>query len=87
MMSDNKHFILDKVQFYELLARLRMKNCQRMKATDQLDLLLQLNTVNYETYYKILEARGIPLFDEFGNKNKLDEGQKKIVKDTLEKYR
>jgi hypothetical protein len=45
-----------------------------------------LNSVNFDTYYKILGVRGVKLFDREGNKLKLSEDDRKIVKQTLEYY-
>lgn len=48
--------------------------------------LLSLNTVNHETYYKILKAKGCAIFDEHGNIQRIDGDQKKILSEALSEY-
>ena len=86
MMVENKQIIVDKVQYFDILARLRLLNGQAKKSVDNLESLLEINSVNFSTYYKILEAKGIKLFNEHGNKNVLTTEEKATVKQTLEYY-
>lgn len=50
------------------------------------DKLLERNPSNYETYFKILKAKGVQLFDSRGNVQKLSSSDQEIVKQTVEKY-
>jgi len=70
-MIENKQLIVDRVQYLDIMARLRLLNGQAKKSIENLELLLEINSVNFHTYYKILEAKGVKLFDEHGNKNVL----------------
>ena len=63
-----------------------MLNGQAKKSVDNLESLLEINSVNFSTYYKIFEAKGIKLFNEHGNKNVLTTEEKATVKQTLEYY-
>jgi hypothetical protein len=53
MMTENKQTIVDKVQYFDIMARLRMLNGQAKKSVDLLESLLEMNSVNFSTYYKI----------------------------------
>ena len=86
-LTENRTFILDKVQFFDNLGRIREKNGQIKKAIDNYESLLELNSANFSTYYKILEAKGVKVFDENGNKSILTAEQKTVIKDTLEFYK
>lgn len=68
------------------MARLRLLNGQAKKSIDLLESLLEINSVNFSTYYKIFEAKGIKLFDVHGNKNSLMSEEKAKVKENLEYY-
>jgi tetratricopeptide (TPR) repeat protein len=86
MMVENKQIIVDKVQYFDIMARLRLLNGQAKKSVDNLESLLEINSVNFSTYYKIFEAKGIKLFNEHGNKNTLSSEEKATVKETMEYY-
>lgn len=48
---------------------------------------MEQNSVNYETYTKILAVKGVKLYDEYGLKCKLNADQQKIVKETMDHYK
>jgi len=79
-MIENKKLIVDKVQYLDIMARLRLLNGQAKKSIENLESLLEINSVNFSTYYKILEAKGVKLFDKHGNKNVLSEEEKAKTK-------
>jgi len=79
-MIENKQLIVDKVLYLDIMARLRLLNGQAKKSIENLESLLEINSVNFSTYYKILEAKGVKLFDEHGNKNFLNTEEKTTTK-------
>lgn len=64
----NKHAkdIVDINQREDIFGRLYAKKGFAEKAIDHYENLLQQNSCNYETYYKILNVKGVVLFDQFG---------------------
>ena len=53
--------IVDLVARHDYGGRLYFKTGNKAKAIEYYEELLQLNTSNFETYYKIIEVRGILL--------------------------
>ena len=53
--------IVDLLSKHEYGGRLYFKTGNKTKALEYYEELLQLNTANLETYYKIIEVRGILL--------------------------
>jgi hypothetical protein len=48
--------------------------------------MLEINSCNYDTYYKILETLGFELFDQFGQVQKISKVAQKNLKTTLLEY-
>lgn len=65
-MNDHIKSFVDNNQREDLLGRLYSKKGFMEKAIEHYELLLQLNSCNYETYFKILGCKGVTLFDEKG---------------------
>lgn len=49
-------------------------------------MLLERNSCNYETYYKILDVRGVKLFNENGEKQILDSAQEEKMRQIMDVY-
>ena len=58
--------ILNKYAKFELEAQSYSGLGKIEEAIDAYERLLELNSVNYETYYKILKTHGLDLFDQHG---------------------
>ena len=48
--------------------------------------MLEINSCNYDTYYKILEVMGFELFDQYGQVQKISAVAQKNLKATLLEY-
>lgn len=75
-LNKNSKKIIDAYQREELFGSIYEKLGTTAKAVEHYEILLELNSVNYESYYKILRTRGCELFDSEGKARKLDDAQK-----------
>jgi predicted Zn-dependent protease len=61
ILNDKKGHIVDDVNKYESLARNYKKLGDKDHAIEALDTLLEINSSNYNYYYRVLEAHGIKI--------------------------
>jgi hypothetical protein len=54
---------LDRLWAEDFYGRLYQKTNDLQKAQDHYENLLQFNSANYETYYKLIGLKGVQLFD------------------------
>lgn len=86
-IKKNKKCFIDDLQREDLVARMNLKMGNKDLAIKHYENLLQLNSCNYETYYKILKAHGVDIFDKFGNQRKsVTADEQAIIKKTFDVY-
>ena len=61
LVQDNKAQILDRVERLDTLGRLYHKLGKQEESVDAYEELLQLNSANLGTYYKLLESKGVKI--------------------------
>lgn len=83
----NEKMFLDQLFREDFYGRLYQKINDLPKAEDHYETLLQLNSVNYETYYKLIEVKGVQLFDKFGRTQRLSIADENKVFEVLQYYR
>ena len=66
-MNENYNFCLNALEREDILARICAGKGFTEKAIDHYKNMLEINSANYDTYYKILKVMEFDLFDEFGN--------------------
>lgn len=71
LMNEQKASFLDVNQREDLFGRLYVAKGFGEKAIEHFEKLLEQNSCNHNTYYKILEAKHIKLYDEHGKPLKL----------------
>ena len=86
-LNENNALFVDHLQREELTARLFAKMGFENKAIDHYENLLEFNSCNYETYYAILQTKGLKLFDDFGKQCSLNDEDKQTIKDSMNKYK
>ena len=79
-------YITNKLQLIELRAQIFTALGNTDEAVKQLEMLLERNSCNYETYYKILDVRGVKLFNENGEKQILDSAQEEKMRQIMDVY-
>jgi len=85
-INQNYKFFLDKTQREDMLARICAKKGFTEKAIDHYKNMLEINSCNYDTYYKILKTMGFELFDQYGAVKKQSADEQKRIKQTLLEY-
>jgi len=60
-----------------LLGRLCSKLGRKDEAVEHYKNMLEMNSCNYDTYYKILAVMGFELFDRFGNVQSISQQEQK----------
>ena len=78
---------LDKLQLEDFYGRLYHKLNDLQKAQEHYENLLQFNSANYETYYKLISLKGVQLFDDFGKAVRLSSDDETKVFEVLQYYR
>jgi tetratricopeptide (TPR) repeat protein len=86
-ITKNEGVFLDRLFLEETYGRLYQKTKKLDKATHHYENLLQLNSVNYETYYKLLSVKGVEVHDQFGKNRQLTSEEEATVFETLDYYR
>ena len=66
--SKNKKKIVDKCEAYDLEGRLYKALANEEKSVQAYEALLDLNPANIDTYYKVLNAKGIALTKDANQK-------------------
>ena len=64
-LQKNEKYFVDQVQREDFYGRLYHKTKNSEKATFHYENLLELNSCNFETYYKIINVKGVVLFDQY----------------------
>lgn len=82
MQANIKAFV-DDLQRYDLLGRLYSKKGDQAKAVENYESLLMLNSCNFDTYYSLLEAKGVKLRDSNGDFLPLSDKDRETVTTTL----
>jgi tetratricopeptide (TPR) repeat protein len=82
--SKNKKKIVDKCEAYDLEGRLYTALDNEEKSVQAYEALLDLNPANIDTYYKVLNAKGIALTKDANQELSKDEQAK--IKETLAEY-
>ncbi len=85
-MNDNKTAFIDVNQREDMYGRLYVAKGFGEKAIEHYEKLLEQNSCNYDTYYKILAAKHIKLFDAKGKPIKLQGSDYETVKNTMAYY-
>jgi len=75
-LNKNAKKVLDQYQLEEMFGSIYEKLETPKKAVEHYEKLLELNAVNYESYYKILRTKGVELWDSEGKARNLDDAQK-----------
>lgn len=57
----NKNLVLDEVEYHEICGKMQMKTNQKDAAVKSFEALLDLNSSNFDTYYHLIEAKGVAL--------------------------
>jgi len=78
---------LDRLWLEDALGRLHQKTNDLQKAQDHFENLLQLNSVNFETYYKLIQLKGVQLFDSFERPRLLSSDEEEKVFEVLQYYK
>ena len=81
----NKTRIVDMVARHDYSGRLNFKAGNNSKALESYESLLELNTANLETYYKIFEVKGIKLKEGEALSSADQKNFKKFVHEYIEK--
>lgn len=69
-----------------MLARLCHKRGFNEKAIDHYKNMLEINSCNYDTYYKILKTMGFELFDQYGNVQRISKDDQARLLQTMLEY-
>ena len=85
-MNEHINSFVDQNQREDLLGRLYYKKGFNERAIEHYEAMLELNQSNYDIYYKILSCKGVKLFDERGDFNKLSSDEKQILFSTISYY-
>ena len=78
--------ILNKYAKFELEAQSYSGLGKTEEAIDAYERLLELNSVNYETYYKILKTHGLDLFDQHGKPKAISKADQDKLREIMKKY-
>jgi peptide alpha-N-acetyltransferase len=78
--------ILNKYAKFELEAQSYSGLGKTEEAIDAYERLLELNSVNFETYYKILRTHGLDLFDQHGKPKAISQADQDKLREIMKKY-
>lgn len=70
----------------DILARICAGKGFTEKAIDHYKNMLEINSANYDTYYKILKVMEFDLFDEFGNVKSISAQEQQRLMTTIIAY-
>ena len=85
-MNANYNFCINTLDREEMLARICAGKGFTEKAIDHYKNMLEINSANYDTYYKILKVMDFDLFDKFGNVKSISNDEQQRLMTTITSY-
>lgn len=58
-LTENKSLILDQIKFYELKGEINLLLGKMEESKESYERLLEFNSFNFETYYRLIETNGV----------------------------